>query len=143
MTVLATRLLFSLDPLMKEAKRRARQRRTLIALAILVAGLAVGLTFVFPSPGGRSPNGGGLTSGNYSNGQNGGSGPLAVTTGMTAKAVLAAAGRPLRIVRSNPRNPDCWAYPRGETKGKSDWWSSYGEHVAVCFKHGRVDYVGP
>lgn len=100
----------------------------LIALAIVLTGLAVGLTFAFRSPGGGSPNGGGLTSGNFSNSQNGGSGPLAVTAGMTAKAVLTAAGRPSHIVRSNPRNPDCWAYPR---------------NVAVCFKHGRVDYVGP
>jgi len=51
-----------------------------------------------------------------------------VTTGMTVKAVRATAGRPLRVVRSNPRNPDCWVY---------------GEHLAVCFKHGRVDYIGP
>jgi hypothetical protein len=53
---------------------------------------------------------------------------FAITTGMTAKAVRAEAGRPLRIVRSNPRNPDCWAYVM---------------HRAVCFRHGRVDYVGP
>jgi hypothetical protein len=53
---------------------------------------------------------------------------LAITTGMTVKAVRAHAGRPVRIVRSNPRNPDCW---------------DYGDHRAVCFKHGRVDYVGP
>jgi hypothetical protein len=58
---------FSLDPLIAEAKRRARQRRTLIALALLLlAGLAAGLTFAFRSPGGGSPNGGGLTSANYS-----------------------------------------------------------------------------
>jgi hypothetical protein len=47
---------------------------------------------------------------------------------MTARAVRVTAGRPLRVVRSNPRNPDCWVY---------------GKHAAVCFKHGRVDYVGP
>jgi hypothetical protein len=128
MTVWGTRLPFSLDPLMAEAKRRARERRMLIALAVLLAGLAVGLTFAFPSPGGHSPNGAGLTSANHSNSQNAGGVQLAVTPGMTAKAVLAAAGRPLRIVRSNPRNPDCW---------------DYGENRAVCFKHGRVDYVGP
>jgi hypothetical protein len=143
MTVWVARRSFSLDPLMAEAKRRAQQRRMLIVLAILLAGLAVGLTFAFGSPGGRSPNGGGLTSGNYSNSQNGGSGPLAVTTGMTAKAVLATAGRPSRVLRSNPRNPDCWAYPLGDINGKRDWWSTYGEVVAVCLKHGRVDYVGP
>ena len=61
------RLPFRLDPLIAEAKRRARQRRTLIALAaLLLAGLAAGLTFAFRSPGGGSPNGGGLTSANYS-----------------------------------------------------------------------------
>jgi hypothetical protein len=142
MTAWVTRLPLSLDPLMTEAKRRARQRRMLIALAIL-AGLAVGLSFAFRSPGGRSPNGAGLTAGNYSNSQNGGTGPLAVTTGMTAQAVLAMAGRPLRVVRSNPRNPDCWAYPHGNINGKPNWWSTGGEVVAVCFRHGRVDYVGP
>jgi hypothetical protein len=113
MTLRARRLPFSLDPLMAEAKRRARQRRALVALAILLlAGLAAGLTFAFRSPGGGPTNGE----------------PLRVTTGMTAKAVRATAGRPLRVVRSNPRNPDCWVY---------------GEHLAVCFKHGRVDYIGP
>jgi hypothetical protein len=61
----------------------------------------------------------------------GSSGPLqGVTTGMTAKAVRAKAGRPLHVVRSNPRNPDCWV------------WAS-NEHRAVCFKQGRVDYIGP
>lgn len=67
MTLRAPRLPFSLDPLIAEAKRRARQRRVLIALGILVAaGLAAGLTFAFRSPGGGSPNGGGLTSASYS-----------------------------------------------------------------------------
>ena len=110
MTVRVPHLPFSLDPLVAEAKRRARQRRMLVALAVLLAGLALGLIFAFRSPGG-SPNGG-----------------LRVTTGMTAKAVRATAGPPLRIDRSNPRNPDCWVYA----------WNS-----AVCFRHGRVDYIGP
>jgi hypothetical protein len=67
MAVRVPRLPFSLDPLMAEAKRRARQRRLLIALGVLlVAGLAAGLTFAFRSPGGGSPSGGGLTSANYS-----------------------------------------------------------------------------
>jgi hypothetical protein len=136
-------LSFSLDPLMAEAMRRARQRRMLIALAALLIGLAVGLTFAFWSPGGRSPNGRGLSSGHHLNSQNGDSGQLAVAAGMTAKQVLASAGKPLRIVRSNPRNPDCWAYPLGDISGKRAWVTTYGEHVAVCFKHGRVDYVGP
>jgi hypothetical protein len=120
---------------MAEAKERARRRRVLIALAIVLVALAVGLAFAFRSPGGPSPNGGGLTSGNYSYSQSGASGPLAVRTGMTAKAVLAAVGRPLRVVRSNPRNPDCWAYvvKSGALRGQT----------AVCFRRGRVDYVGP
>lgn len=67
MTLRAPRLSFSLDPLMAEAKRRARQRRVLIALGVLlIAGLAAGLTFAFRSPGGGPPSGGGLTSANYS-----------------------------------------------------------------------------
>jgi hypothetical protein len=36
MTLRAPRLPFSLDPLMAEAKRRARQRRVLIALGVLL-----------------------------------------------------------------------------------------------------------
>jgi hypothetical protein len=56
MTVRVPRLPFSLDPLMAEAKRRARQRHMLIALAVLLAGLAVGLTFAFRSPDIASPN---------------------------------------------------------------------------------------
>jgi hypothetical protein len=67
MTLRVPRLPFSLDPLIAEAKRRARQRRVLIALGVLlVAGLAAGLTFAFRSPGGGSPTGGGLASASYS-----------------------------------------------------------------------------
>jgi len=60
----------------------------------------------------------------------GASGPLRVTTGMTVKAVRATAGRPSHVYRGNPRNRDCWV------------WAS-DAHRAVCFKHGRVDYIGP
>ena len=119
----------SLDPLMAEAKRRARQRRALVALGVvLLAGLAVGLTLAYRSPGG-GPSGG-AANGRLSGVTNPGSGSdgLGVTKGMTAQTVRATAGRPLRVVRSNPRNPDCWVY---------------GTHLAVCFKYGRVDYVGP
>ena len=51
-----------------------------------------------------------------------------ITTGMTAKAVRATAGSPLHVVRSNPRNPDCWVLRNRRS---------------VCFRHGRVDYYGP
>jgi hypothetical protein len=130
---------------MAEAKRRARQRRALVTFGVvLLAGLAVGLTLAFRSPGGGPP--GGAPSGRLSSSAinpGGGSGSLGVSTGMTTREVRATAGRPLRVVRSNPRNPDCWAYPRGDINGEPDWVSTYGEHVAVCFKRGRVDYVGP
>jgi hypothetical protein len=54
----------SLDPLVAEAKRRARQRRVLIAMGILaLAALAGGLTFALRSPGG-APSGG-LTTARY------------------------------------------------------------------------------
>lgn len=52
------RLPFSLDPLIAEAKRRARQRRVIAGLVVMVlAGFAVGLTIAVRSPGG-SPRGG-------------------------------------------------------------------------------------
>ena len=58
MTVRVPRLPFSLDPLIAEAKRRARQRRLLIAIAVvLFAGLAAGLTLALRS-GGGGPGGG-------------------------------------------------------------------------------------
>lgn len=53
-----SRLSFSLDPLIAEEKRRARQRRALIALSVLLlAGLAAGLTLAFSSRGGGSGGG--------------------------------------------------------------------------------------
>ena len=61
----------------------------------------------------------------------GSSDPLqGITTGMTAKAVRAKVGPPSKILRGNPRNPDCWV-----------WVSD--PHKAVCFKQGRVDAIGP
>ena len=70
MTVRVPRLPFWVDPLIAEAKERARQRRLLIALAVLLlAGMAAGLTSAFRSPGGRSPNGGGLASAHYPQGR--------------------------------------------------------------------------
>ena len=66
MMVRVPRLPFSVDPLIAEAKKRARQRRALIALAVfLIAVLAAGLTSAFRSPGGGSPNGGGPASAHY------------------------------------------------------------------------------
>jgi hypothetical protein len=60
MTLEGLRLPLSLEPLIAEAKRRARQRRVLIALGILLlAGLAGGLALAFRSPG----SGGGVTGG--------------------------------------------------------------------------------
>jgi hypothetical protein len=60
MTVRVPRLPFSADPLMAEAKRRARQRRVLVALGVLLlAALAGGLTLALRSPGGRDNGSGG------------------------------------------------------------------------------------
>jgi hypothetical protein len=65
MTLHVSRLPFSLDPVIREAKRRARQRRALVALGVVVlAGLAVGLAFAFRSPDG-GPSGG-LPTASYS-----------------------------------------------------------------------------
>ncbi len=56
MTVHIPRLPFSLDPLMAEAKRRARQRRVLVALAaVVVAAVGVGLTVELRSLGSVTP----------------------------------------------------------------------------------------
>jgi hypothetical protein len=58
MTLHAWRLPFALDPLIREAKRRARQRRVLGVLGVvLAAGLVAGLTLALRSPGG-TPSGG-------------------------------------------------------------------------------------
>jgi len=54
------RFRFSLDPLIAEAKRRARQRRVLIALVVLLAGLVAGLTLALRAPGGGGSGGGHL-----------------------------------------------------------------------------------
>ena len=64
MTLHAWRLPFALDPLIREAKRRARQRRVLGAVGVvLTAGLVAGLTLALRSPGG-TPSGG-LATGRY------------------------------------------------------------------------------
>lgn len=58
MTLQVPRLLFSLDPLIGEARRRARQRRFLVALAaLLLVGIAAGLAIGFRSSDG-GPGGG-------------------------------------------------------------------------------------
>jgi len=60
MTVRVSGLLFSVDPLMAEAKRRARQRRVLVAVAVLLlAALAGGLTFALRATGGPNNGSGG------------------------------------------------------------------------------------
>jgi len=57
MTARAPRLPYSLDPLIAEAKRRMRRRRSLI-LAMLFVAAAIGVTFAFgSSPGGPGSNG--------------------------------------------------------------------------------------
>jgi len=56
MTAHLPRLPFALDPLMAEAKRRARQRRFLIVVVVLaLIGGAAGAVAVFRSPGGPHP----------------------------------------------------------------------------------------
>jgi len=51
MTIRALRLPFGIDPLIADAKRRARQRRVLVALAVvLVAGGGAGAAFVAATP---------------------------------------------------------------------------------------------
>lgn len=64
MTAHVPRLPFALDPLIREAKRRARQRRVLVALGVvLVGGLVAGFALALrPSGGGSS---GGLSTANY------------------------------------------------------------------------------
>jgi hypothetical protein len=62
MTLHVPRLPFALDPLIGEAKRRARQRRFLAASALFLAALATGLTIGLRSMGG-GPSGGIATAG--------------------------------------------------------------------------------
>jgi hypothetical protein len=58
MTLHVPRLPFALDPLIAEAKRRARQRRSLAALvALVMVGVAAGLTVGLPSSGGGMSGG--------------------------------------------------------------------------------------
>lgn len=53
----------AVDPLIAEARRRMRQRRTRIVLAVLLlAGVGGGVAFALGSPGGGSRSGGGPTS---------------------------------------------------------------------------------
>lgn len=66
MTVRVPRLPFAVDPLMAEAKRRARQRRVRVAIAVLLlAALGGGLTLALRSPGGPN-HGRGFSSGSLS-----------------------------------------------------------------------------
>lgn len=62
MTLGVPRLRVALDPLIGEAKRRARYRRLVIAAALLLAAFAIGLTLGLRS-GGGGPNGGLATAG--------------------------------------------------------------------------------
>jgi hypothetical protein len=62
MTLHVPRLRFALDPLIGEAKRRARHRRLLIAAGLLLATVAIGLTLGLRS-GGGGPTGGLATAG--------------------------------------------------------------------------------
>lgn len=57
MTESASRLSFSLDPLMAEAKRRMRKRRLLVVLLVLALGVVLGGAFWFYPPGGTGPSG--------------------------------------------------------------------------------------
>jgi hypothetical protein len=70
MTLYAARLRVTLDPLIREAKRRARQRRLLLAvLAVLLAGAAAGVAFAMHSPNGSGgPPSQGLPSGSSTTG---------------------------------------------------------------------------
>lgn len=86
MTVRVSRLPFSVDPLMAEARRRARQRRALVAATVLLlAGLAGGLTLALRSPGGPNDGSGGV-------GFNGAS-PGAATRPPVTGAMVAAVHR--------------------------------------------------
>jgi hypothetical protein len=67
MTVRVPRLPFSVDPLIAEAKRRARRRRVLALLGlVLLAALLVGLTLALRPPGGPNGGNGGAGSNNAS-----------------------------------------------------------------------------
>lgn len=107
------RLRFSLDLLIAEAKRRAQQRRVLVAVAILlVAGLAAGLTLTFRSQG-VGPSGGlragsGIVFAHIANPN-----VLGTLDGGGDIYVLRHGGQPKRLMSSrNPLNQPTWS-PNG------------------------------
>src|SRR4051794_29240263 len=106
MTAHVLRLRFALDPLMAEAKRRARQRRTVVAVAVLLAtGLVAGLTFGFRSPDGGSGNGGSLRNGSESH----------HITALEQQAIVQARTQ-IPFLRAFPRVPGtapCVVHPGG------------------------------
>jgi hypothetical protein len=99
MTVRVPRLPFSVDPLMAEAKRRARQRRALIAGAVLLlAAVAGGLTLALRSPGGPNHSGGG----GGPNGASLGTATRPLVTRQMLAAVHRDEGRMLRLFALPP-----------------------------------------
>src|SRR5947209_5873301 len=68
MTAHIPRLSFSLDPLMAEAKRRARQRRLLLAVVALFMGGALGAAFAMRPSSGPAGAGAKVASRQISNG---------------------------------------------------------------------------
>src|SRR4051812_10104205 len=99
MTLRAPRLPFSLDPLMAEAKRRARRRRLLLALGVAVGG-AVAVTFALQSgagPGGApspaAPGGAGSGGAALNEGPVLAGGVAPVTGGRVVATVTADSGK--------------------------------------------------
>jgi hypothetical protein len=91
---------FSLDPLIAEAKRRARQRRLLVAgLAVLIAGAALGTTLML-----RPPRGSGSAN--------------ALAHAATRMPTLLVNGGPQGTYRWQVRPADAWILYTGDGSGR-------------------------
>lgn len=129
MALHASRLPFHLDPLIAEAKRRARQRRVLVALGIVLpVAVVAGLTLGLRSPGGAGGGRGGAGLNSASSSAATGTvqpgvvvvgqriGPVRVGESKAQVKKTLGAGKSLRLagnsVRAGDRGLHVWLYPR-------------------------------
>jgi hypothetical protein len=101
MTLHLPRLPITVDPLIAEAKRRMRRRRSLAVLLLAAVGLAVGLTLALRPGGPEAPRGGPGTFAQHSSVTGAGQiGPLEIGRSTRAE-VIAFAGKPTSELRGS------------------------------------------